>query len=94
MKVKMTEEVLASCWIQAQAPCKKPHEVASLRTQKKFLHVHYFRAVYTYVLFLGGYTFPYIHRIGTQLEYFFKTTYLILVNLQAVAGGKKCYFRR
>ena len=37
MKVKMTEEVLASCWIQAQAPYKKPHEVVSLRTQKEVL---------------------------------------------------------
>ena len=37
MKVKTTEEVLASCWIQAQAPCKKPHEVASLRKQKEVL---------------------------------------------------------
>ena len=42
-------------------------------------------------------TFPYIHsfpwsdRITTCI--FFKTTYLILVNLEAVAGGKKCGFK-
>lgn len=33
-------------------------------------------------------------RIGSQLAYFFKTTYIVLVNLQAVAGGKNCCFRR
>ena len=37
MTVKTLEEVLASCWIQAQAPYKKPHEVVSLRTQKEVL---------------------------------------------------------
>ena len=31
-------------------------------------------------------------RITTYV--FFTTTYLILANLQAAAGGKKCYFRR
>ena len=44
-------------------------------------------------------TFPYIYsfscekQIGSQLAYFFKTIYLILVNLQAVANAKKCCFR-
>ena len=37
MKVKTTEEALASCWIQAQASYKNPHEVVSLRTQKEVL---------------------------------------------------------
>ena len=31
------KEVLASCWIQAQAPRQKPHEVAILRMQTEVL---------------------------------------------------------
>ena len=38
----------------------------------------------------------YLDRIGSDhnLRIFFKTTYLILLNLQAVEGGKKCCFSR
>ena len=54
------------------------------------------KAVYTLVHF-HTFTHLYLDRIRSQLEIttclFFITTYLILVNLQAVTGGKKCYFR-
>ena len=50
------------------------------------------KAVYTLVLF-----HIFIHlldRIGSQLAHFLKVQYSILVNVQAVAGGKKSYFKR
>ena len=49
------------------------------------------KAVYTLVLF-----HIFIHlldRIGSQLAHFLKVQYFILVNVQAVAGSKKCYFK-
>ena len=39
--------------------------------------------------------FPYIHLFPWENWIgFIKTFYLILVNLQVVAGSKKCYFRQ
>ena len=50
------------------------------------------KAVYTLVLF-----HIFIHLldwIGSQLAHFLKVQYFILVNVQAVVSGKKCYFKR
>ena len=38
-------------------------------------------------------TWPILER-RSQLAYFLRTTCLILTNLQAVAGSKKCCFKR
>ena len=49
-------------------------------------------AVYTLVHF--HIFIYYLNRIGSQLAYFFNKTYSMLVNLQAISGGKKCCFDR
>ena len=38
---------LASCWTQAQCPAKSHTKLPACGSKKKFLHVHYFWAVYT-----------------------------------------------
>ena len=45
VKFITAKEVLASCWIQVQAPCKKGTKLPAWGRKKKFLPVHYFWAV-------------------------------------------------
>ena len=45
MKVKTTEEVLASCWIQRKRPTKSRTNLSACGRKKKFLHMHFFWAV-------------------------------------------------
>ena len=55
------------------------------------------RCAYFFDFFFSVYTsFSCVDRLEPQLAYFLKqlTVYLILVTLQAVAGGKKCCFKR
>ena len=47
------------------------------------------KAAYSLVLFYNHFLVACDNQIGSQAVYF-----LILVNLQTVAGGKKCCFRR
>ena len=47
-----------------------------------------------YTLILFNTFIHFLDWIGPQLAFLLKLQYLILVNLQVVAGGKKCCFRQ
>lgn len=59
-------------------------------THKMKSCVHVYLSTFPY-LFIH---FPFEKRIGSQLSFFKIHFFFILVNLQEVAGGKKCCFRR